>query len=99
MSQDERLGNIRGTKIESATYEDDLLASRICEIPSNMQFRADYNGETDGLPLYTGHAAKGLSEGSNGWLLKEYTYDANRQCTKILVAYGDWTNRSTASYS
>jgi hypothetical protein len=92
-------GNIKPSSIEQATLETDLSAVRITEISSNQQFRADYNGLTDGLPKYTGAAPKGLAEGTDGWLLKEFTYDANRQCTKILIAYGNWTARSSGSYS
>lgn len=92
-------GAVKPSSIEQAGFEGDLSAVRITEVSSNQQFRADYAGLTDGLPKYTGSACKGLAEGTNGWVLKEFTYDANRQCTKILIAYGDWTSRSTASYS
>lgn len=95
----DEIGGVLPSKIEQATYEKDLYALRIAEIPSNLQFRADYGTSTDGLPNYTGYSARGVGEGTTGWLLKSYTYDSNRQCTKILVAYGDWTNRSTASYA
>jgi hypothetical protein len=91
-------GATKPTSIEVDGYEGLLSANRIVEIPSNMQFRAAY-ASTDGLPTYCGFAAKGLAEGTNGWLLKEYTYDASRQCTKILIAYGNWTNRASESYS
>ena len=94
-------GQVKPSSVEKAAYEENLYAMRICEIPSNMQFRADYDSKTDQQPKYVGNAPKGLAEGTNGWLLKEFTYDANtpRQCTKILVAYGNWTGRTTASYS
>ena len=91
-------GNIKPSSIEQATLETDLSAVRITEISSNQQMRAAYSS-TDGLPDYTGNAPKGLAEGTNGWLLKQFTYDANRQCTKILIAYGNWTARASASYS
>ncbi len=91
-------GATKPTSIEVDGYEGLLSANRIVEIPSNMQFRASYLS-TDGLPEYCGFAAKGLAEGTTGWLLKKYTYDASRQCTQILIAYGDWTARASASYS
>ena len=91
--------NAATSHAEVLEHEEAVYAKRIVEVPSNMQFRADYDGQTDGLPKYTGYAAKGLGEGTTGWLLKEFTYDANRQCTKILIAYGTWTARATASYS
>lgn len=94
-------GQVKPDAITVDSYEGELFAQRIVEVPSNMQFRADYDGQTDGLPKYVGYAPKGLAEGSDGWLLKEYTYDANdpRQCTKILIGYGNWTARAGASYS
>ena len=95
----DEIGGVLPSKIEQATYEKDLYALRIAEIPSNMQFRAAYSAPNDGLPDYVGYAPRGLAEGATGWLLKAYTYDANRQCTQILIAYGDWTNRATGSYS
>jgi len=94
----DEMGSVLPSKIEQATYEKDLYALRIAEIPSNMQFRADYSS-TDGLPDYVGYAPRGLAEGTDGWLLKAYTYDVNRQCTQILIAYGNWTERATGSYA
>jgi hypothetical protein len=91
-------GAIKPSSIEVDSYEGALFAQRIVEIPSNMAFRAAYSS-TDGLPDYVGYAPRGLAEGSDGWLLKKYTYDANRQCTKIEIAYGDWTNRATETYA
>jgi len=79
-------------------YEHNLSALRITEISSNQQMRAAYSS-TDGLPDYTGNAPKGLADSTTGWLLKKFTYDANRQCTLIQIAYDSWTNRASASYS
>lgn len=92
-------GAVKPSSIEQAGFDSDVSAMRICEIPSNQQFRADYGSSTDGLPDYTGAAPKGLAEGTDGWLLKAFTYDSNRQCTKILIAYGNWTAHLSASYS
>jgi len=94
----DEMGGVLPSKLEQATYEKDLYAIRTAEIPSNMQFRADYNGLTDGLPLYTGYAPMGLAEGTDGWLLKKFTYDASRQCTSIQIQYSNWTARGSGSY-
>jgi hypothetical protein len=91
-------GAVKPSSIEQAGFESDLSAMRICEIPSNQQMRAAYSS-TDGLPDYTGNAPKGLADSAQGWLLKKFTYDANRQCTLIQIAYDSWTNRAGASYS
>jgi len=93
-------GAVKPTAIEQDIYEVDLQAQRICEIPSNLQFRADYSASTDGLPDYTGYAPMGLAEGTDGWLLKKYTYDVNRQCTKIQICVtSNWTGHTTATYT
>ena len=93
-------GAVKPSSLEQETFEYDLFASRITEIPTNMQMRADYGTSTDGLPDYVGYAPKGLTEsGTNGWLLQKFVYDANRQCTSRTIAYGSWTNRTTESYS
>ena len=91
-------GNIKPSSIEQATLETDLSAVRITEISSNQQMRAAYSS-TDGLPDYTGNAPKGLGTATTGWLLKKFTYDANRQCTLIQIAYDSWDNRASASFS
>jgi len=91
--------NAATSHAEVIEHEEAMYAKRTIEVPSNMQFRADYNSLTDGLPLYTGYAARALTEDTPGWLLKEFTYDANRQCTQILIAYNTWTNRAGATYA
>lgn len=96
----EEYGRVRASNIEQNEYEKELWAKRVTEIPNNLQFRAEYTS-TDGLPDYVGYAPMGLGEGVNGWILKKYTYDANRQCTVIQVCTSsNWTARaSTAVYS
>ena len=96
--QDE-MGGVLPSKLEQATFEKDLYAVRTAEIPSNMQFRADYVAATDGLPTYVGYAPMGLAEGTDGWLCKKFTYDANRQCTSIQIQYTNWSARAAGSYS
>lgn len=91
-------GETRVSAAEQAEYEAELFAKRTVEIPSNLQFRAAYSG-TDGLPDYTGYAPRGLAEGTDGWMLKKFTYDANRQCTTIQIAYSNWTARAGATYT
>lgn len=92
-------GAVKPSNIEQDGYEHDLFAHRYTEIPSNMQLRVDYGASTDGLPDYTGHAPIGLAIGVSGWLLKKYTYDVNRQCTAIQIAYGTWSGRVGATYA
>jgi hypothetical protein len=91
-------GAIKPSSVEKAVYESDLFAQRITEIPSNMQMRAAYSSN-DGMPDYVGFAPKGLTTFSDGWLLQEFTYDGNRQCTLRQIGYGSWDGRATVSYS
>lgn len=96
-SHNDEMGGVLPSKIEQQTYEKDLYAVRIAEVPSNMQFRAIYTN-IDGLPDYTGAGIRGLPENVSGWILKKFTYDVNRQCTKFVIAYDSWTNATLASY-
>ncbi len=91
--------DVGNSNAENREHEPAMFAKRVTEVPSNMKHKYDYNGETDGLPLYAGHAPKGLADDGETWLLQRFTYDANRQCTQVLVAYDTWDNRSGASYS
>ena len=68
-------------------------------VPMNLPYderevRFAYSS-TDSNPDYAGFAAFGASEDGSVWTLKKYTYDANRQCTKIEIRFKkDWTNRA-----
>jgi len=89
-------GATKPSAIEADSYEKDLFAARITEIPTTLQMRAEYSS-TDGLPDYVGYAPQGLGTGTDGWLLQKYTYDANRQCTLRQSAFDAWDNRSTTA--
>ena len=93
----ELIGNVHPSSVEKATLEAALWATRITEIPSNMQARWAYNA--DGTLLYSGFAPRGLAEGTDGWLLQKFTYDANLRAVTRTIAYGDWTNRATETYA
>jgi len=88
-------GAVQPSSIEQANFEQDLWASRITEIPSNMTKRFEWSG---GNCIYSGAAPRSLAEGTDGWLLQKFTYDGSNQCTKIEIAYGNWTERTTESY-
>lgn len=90
-------GAVKPSSLEQAAFEKDIWASRITEIPSNMQMRADYGTSTDGQPDYVGYAPRSLATSTDGWLLQKFTYDANRQCTLRQIAYDKWDNRKTTA--
>lgn len=91
-------GAVKPSSIEQALFESDTFAQRVMDIPSNQQMRAAYSS-TDGNPDYVGYAARGLAEGTSGWIIHKFSYDANRQCTLRQTAYGNWTNRASETYA
>ena len=95
----DEMGGVLPSKLEQATFEKDLYAGRTTEIPSNLQMMCDYDVRTDGQPVYLGFAPKGLAVGTDGWLLHKFTYDVSNRVTVRQIAYGDWTNRATESFS
>ena len=97
-------GSVKPTSIEQDGFEAAVSAHRMMEVPSPLIQRLDYGANTDGQPDYLGYAPSGLAEGTNGWLLFKFTYDANRQMTAKNV-YGavngenaNWTAHSTYTY-
>ena len=90
-------GAVKASDVENKTYEKDLWATRITEIPSNMTKRFEY--DVNDRCVYSGSATRGLSEGTDGWLLQKFTYDANGNCTKIEIGYGNWTGRATEDFA
>ena len=92
-------GAVKASDVENKTYDKDLWATRITDIPSNMGKRLDYGIRTDDNPIYVGFAPKGLAEGTDGWLLYYLEYDVSNRLTKLTVAYGNYTNRTSESYS
>ena len=87
-------GAVQPSSIEQANFEQDLWASRITEIPSNMQMRCDYDVRTDGQPVYLGFAPKGLATSVAGWLLHKFTYDGSDRITVRQIAYDIWDDRA-----
>ena len=97
-------GQTRPSVIEKEAYEGSLCASRITEIPSNMQMRCDYDTRTDGQPVYLGFAPKGLGSSfasiASGWLIHKFSYDASDRVTLRQIGYGVWDTRaSTITYA
>jgi len=89
-------GTTKPSSLEQQVYEPDLFAQRTIEIPSNQKERFEW--DANNRCIYRGAAPKGLAEGSNGWLLIKYTYDANGNLLEKNIAYGNWTNRTSYTY-
>lgn len=88
-------GAIKVSDAEAREHEGALFAKRVMSLPINLQERHEYDGSNQ--ITYSGYAPKGLAEGSDGWMLFEYTWSGGNM-TKKLVAYGNWTNRAAESY-
>ena len=92
-------GNVKPSSVEQSVYEKDSQTSRSTVIPNNLKKRMDYAARTDGNPVYVGFAPIGLDEGAEEWLIYKLTYDASNRVTAVDVAFGDWTNHTTHTYS
>lgn len=95
-------GALKPSSVEREVYNGGLSALRSTDVPSDLKMRLDYTGRTDGQPLYQGFAPTGLAEGSSGWLIYEFTYDASDNMTERNVAGADadcnWTARGDYTY-
>lgn len=61
-------------------------------VPLNLrfdeyQFRADYDGQTDGNPRWMAFAAPGVGTADSAWILHVFTYDASRQATQRSIYF------------
>lgn len=94
-------GAVKPSNIEVDGYEGDLFAHRFCEIPTNLQMRIAYvaAGNGAGQAEYVGYAPRGLAEGTDGWVIHKFTYDASDRTTERNIAYGNWTNRASETYA
>lgn len=83
------------------SYEHDLSAARVINIPSNQQTLIDYVGGTN--PIYVGTAPRGLAtsfgtdndSSKANWLIKKITWDENSNPIAVNIGWGKWDNRST----
>lgn len=89
-------GAVKPSSIEQAGFEHSLWANRFCEIPTNMEGRWEYDANDN--CIYAGYASKGLAEGTEGWLIQKFTWEAGTVsgyvCTKREIDYGNWTSHT-----
>ena len=88
-------GAVKPSSIEKDVYEQDLFATRIAEIPTNMKARFEW---VSGNCVYAGYAPKGHDEGASGWLIQKFTY-VGSDCTERNIAYGTWSGRAALTYN
>lgn len=85
-------GAVKNTESQDREHETTLFAKRYVQIETNQQGRWAYNA--NGTVLYSGYAPKGLAEGTDGWLLHKFTYDASSRAVTRKIYYGNWTARA-----
>ncbi len=99
-------GAVKPSSIEQDGFDPNLKAMRSTEVPSGLKMRIDIAGRSDGQPVYQGFAPSGLAEGTDGWLIYKFTYDAdpgNMTQRDVFGASaednGNWTARTTGGYT
>ena len=88
-------GATKPDSISVDSYEPDLFAGRVTEIPNNMTKRVDYGTRGDEQPVYVGWACKGLATSSDGWLIYYSEFDGQDRIVSIKIGYGAWNDRAT----
>ena len=65
----------------------------------SWEIRWDYDGRTDGQPVYAGFAQPGTATTTESWTIQKFTYDVNNFVTRRqVVSNKAWDNRATAAY-
>lgn len=70
-----------------------LIDAFLDNVP-NTQRLVDYDGRTDGQPVYIGRARISASQDDTVWLIHYTTYDANGYFTSVLSKEGAWSSRA-----
>lgn len=86
------------TYTEQFRYADNF-AQKVNEIPAKNQTRFDYSGTTSGVPIYTGHAAKGVATSTEAWRVCKTTDSSSGPTLIQCVDDIKWDDRATASFS
>ena len=71
-----------------------LIQAFFREAPNRIQL-FDYDGRTDGQPVYLGHAMRGTSQATGIFVLFKFTYNGSNLVTQIESTEGIWDLRST----
>ena len=94
-------GATKPSSLEQDSYEHQLSAQRVVNIPSDQQTLVDYGSGTN--PIYIGAAPMGQATSfgtdndinSPNWLIKKITWDSNNNPTAIQIGWGKWDDRAT----
>ena len=89
-------GNVKNSESENREHDAALIAKRVISLPTNLKERHAY--DANGQVIYSGYAPKGLAEDSDGWMLFKFTW-ASGNMTEKDVAFGNWADRVSESYS
>lgn len=76
----------------------DLASQKVKDTPADLQIAVDYDGRTDGQPVYLGMAVKSAATSESVWIVYKFTYDGSDQMLTRKSAYGIWDNRASLTY-
>lgn len=76
----------------------DGFTTKIQEFQGNLQMLIDYDGRTDGQPVYVGYAISGKGTSDDSWIVYNFQYDGSNQLTSRKTAYGIWDDRGSLTY-
>lgn len=86
-------GETSPSVLENRVFDQDNIAWRMTQVPSNLMERFDYDTRTDGQPVYIGFAAYGTATTADTWLIYKLTYNVSDHITAKDIAYGSWDGR------
>lgn len=87
-------GAVKPDAISVDSYEPDIYAKRVVEIPANLQTKIFWDGNK---PEYIGFAPKGMATSADGWLIYKYEYSSGKISSKTLT-YGILDDRATLTF-
>jgi len=82
-------------EISNWEHNNSLVAKRIMDVGSDADINLDYDERIDNQPVYVGYGARGLADGTDGWLIYQLTYDLSNRVTRVEKAIGVWNNRGS----
>lgn len=84
---------------ESREHQASLFAKRTVHLPSDFKVRYDYDGRTDGQPVYIGYAPKASLTSDAVWIVHKFTYDGSDNATERNTQFTSWDSRASGTYN
>lgn len=95
-----RLRNTAGQVISPATSDrqDEIIALLGGPEPLR-ETRLDYDGRTDGSPVYEGRAEQGTATSATSRQVRRFDYDVDGRTVRIQILTGAWDNRAALGWT